>query len=394
MTCAASRTLIGGALTISPKTSEIEFIPPSKTVIHVKGNPYQSNASGHLQFDYHPQTMDLDLQSMLLNIEPFNTDIGTFSENKVAMLNYPTAKCTDSSPVFGQPCDNYQIPTGEFIGAESSKHGGKTLLWNSENVKPLDISIDHVNRTFDITGTIQTTITLNGQPTKMDIIPDLKGRFVSFSPKAVGIESTTYAECEENTNATPINLTAAGSFDVYAPSPANLPKYEWYEDYGTPTEHLWGNKADVQINPHQLAYGIHSISLLVEDMDGLVDIDTFDVEVGDSVAPDLIIPADIETQIYPPGTGSVYVEIGKANSNDICSDKVMVSNDAPKNQQFPPGETRVTWQADDGRGNLTTAEQKVNVRVLAPFPAALISTILLGALVLAGYLLFRKSKNI
>jgi len=393
MDCASAHTLTGGALKISPMTSEIEFIPPSKAAIHVKGKQYQSSASGHLQFDYHPQTMDLELQSMLLNLAPFQTDIGTFSENKVAMLNYPTAKCTDTSPVFGQPCDTYQIPAGEFIGAESAKHDGKTLLWNSENVKPLDISIDHIKRTFDISGTIQTTITLNGQPAKMDIIPDLEGRFVSFSPKAVGIESTKYAECQENTNATPVYLNAAGSFDVYAPSPANLPKFEWYEDYGTATEHLWGSKAKVEIKPYQLGYGVHAISLLVEDTEGLVDVDNFNVEVGDSVAPDLTIPADIETQIYSPGTNSVYIDIGKASAKDACASEVMVTNDAPENQLFKPGITMVTWQADDGRGNVTTAVQKINVRVLAPFPTVVLPAILLVGLAIAGYLIFRKLKK-
>jgi len=393
ISCSDKNTLIVGALKAYPHSSEIEFMVPSKASIKIKGKQYKSDAGGYLQFDYAPKTLDLQLNSMQLKFTPFNTDIGTFENNIVALLNNPKTVCKDPSPAFGQPCNLYQVAKGDFVAAESAKHKGKTLLWQSENIQPLDIQINHVKQTFNMTGTLQTTIKINGQDTNMDIATDLYGHFVNFSPKAVTIESTKFSECAENQNQDPVTLDSSGSFDIYVTSPGNLPQYEWYEDYGTSEQYTWGKKPVVTIGAYKLAYGVHSMTLKVADQDGVVDTDTFDVEVADTKPPSLTQPPDIQTSIQPPGTKSLYVDIGEASTSDACADKVMVSNDAPNGNIFPPGVTLVTWEADDGRGNITTAVQKVDVRVLAQFPIWIVSFLILIAIFGAGFVILKAKKK-
>lgn len=149
------------------------------------------------------------------------------------------------------------------------------------------------------------------------------------------------------------------------------------------------------IPPQQFAFGVHSITLVVQDKDGLVASNTFDLEVGDTTAPSLSIPPDVTTPFYPPGTGSVYVPIGEASASDGCSVKAdtLVSNDAPANLLFPPGVTTVTWTADDGRGNLTSAKQKVTVNAIALLEVVFVAVFFVAILVGVYWLRSIKRRN-
>lgn len=352
--------------------SEIRFAAPSKAEISIQGQAQTSTSTvtGTLHFQYQVSSGDMELNSLILNFAPVQTDVGKFQDIVVGLISPAKAHCLDAAPVFGQPCTNYQILKGDLKASTSVSVDGKPILWFSENILPIKITIDHTTRSFKAKGIVRAIIKINDQDTPMDIALDLYGDFVNFAPKAIGVESTKFAECEENTNKKPVILNAAGSFDIYAPVPTNLPRYEWYEDYGLSTEHLWGKQAKVIIPPHTLAYGVHKFTLIVGDKDGLVDMDTFEVTVGDTTPPYLTIPPDITTPIYPPGTKSVQVDIGQATASDACSQPT-IANDAPENLLFPPGVTTVTWQADDDRGNITTAVQKVNVQVVLSLPLRL-----------------------
>lgn len=345
--------------------SQIKFDKPSKADITIAGHAetYTSAATGTLYFDYVVTKHDIQLNSLVLNFSPVDTAVGHFQDMVALLIKPSQAHCKDGMPVYGEPCTHYEISQNELTATESVSLDGKSIVWLSENTAPIDITIDHTKKSFNAKGPIQATIKINDQDTPMDIDLDLYGYFVNFAPVAKGDESTKFSECDENTNQKPVVLNAAGSFEIYLPDPTNLPRYEWYEDFGLVTEHLWGNQKVVTIPQHKLGYGVHKMTLLVGDAQGLVDTTSFDVTVGDTTPPKLTVPPDVTTDIFPAGTESVAVDIGKAGAADACSGNATVSNDASKNGLFPPGLTNVTWQADDTRGNIATAVQKVNVRV-------------------------------
>lgn len=352
-------------LTSFSQGSEIKFDKPSQANITIEGHTetYTSEATGTLYFDYLVTKHDLQLNSLILNFSPVDTAVGHFQNMAAILINQAQAHCKDGMPIYGQPCSHYEIAQGELIATESVLLDGKTIVWPSQNTVPIDVTINHASKSFSAKGTIQATIKINDQDTPMNIDLDLYGYFVNFAPVAKGEESTKFSECEENTNQKPVVLNAAGSFEIYLPDPTNLPRYEWYEDFGLVTEHLWGNQKVVTIPSHTLGYGVHRMTLLVGDTAGVVDTTTFDVTVADTTPPHLTVPPDITTDIYPAGTQSAQVDIGKAGASDACSSSATISNDAPANLLFPPGVTNVTWQADDNRGNVATAVQRVNVRL-------------------------------
>ena len=146
---------------------------------------------------------------------------------------------------------------------------------------------------------------------------------------------------------------------MYDSIPAN--NYEWYEDYGLVTEKLWGTGSHVVIPQGSLSFGVHSITLLVRDNDGVVDTDSFDVDVYDQTPPSLTIPPDAYRMVIPPDQTPALVSLGQASASDGCSSQVLVTNDGPSDSRFAAGVTPVTWTADDGRGNLKSLVQKVFV---------------------------------
>jgi hypothetical protein len=337
----------------------------------VKAKQFKRRVSGALHFDYLHATHDMQINSMILKFDPLDTDVGRFEDITVALVAATKAHCRDQviNPkkimLPNMPCDNYQIRQAEFMTGEGCKLDGKRLLFASENSKPIDITIDHTKRTFAIQGgPLKSLIKVNGKYTPLDISIALSGHFVNFAPKAIGRESTKYVECgmsrgKHSSNLKPVYLTAAGSFDIYDPLPSNPAVYTWYEDYGLVTEKPWGIGKQYTIGQYQLGFGVHSITLLVQDKNGTVDTDTIQVTVGDTLPPDLTVPSDIIWFLVKPDIGPQKVDIGQAWAYDTCSDKVLISNNAPLNLIFQPGTTLVTWEADDGRGNTTKKIQKV-----------------------------------
>jgi len=376
----AGGTVVGSGWPLKVRSylssSEIEFIPQtSLAYIEVKGKNFKKSVSGSLLFEFLYDNHDMKINSMILKLPDFNTDAGNFTDIAVVLLKDTKAHCKDTMPIFNKPCDNYQIPQGEFLCGEECKLDGKTLLFASENSKPMDIKIDHNKRTFVIKGgPLSTMINIDGKLTPLDISINLSGHFVNFAPKAMGSESTRFVECgKENrykpsANKTPVYLNAAGSFDIYEPLPTNPANYEWYEDYGLVTEKLWGKGEKYTIGQYKLGFGVHSITLAVKDKNGVVDTDTIKVTVRDTIPPNLTVPSDIIWFLSKPDIGPQKVDIGQAVASDTCSDNIMISNNAPKNLIFQPGKTSVTWEADDGRGKIATGDQKVTLISLDESP--------------------------
>ena len=86
-------------------------------------------------------------------------------------------------------------------------------------------------------------------------------------------------------------------------------------------------------------------------------IDSFDINVVDTTAPVLTVPADV---VGFEATGALtVVPIGSASATDVADSNVTITNDAPAN--FPLGDTVVTWTATDDSGNSVLDTQTINV---------------------------------
>jgi hypothetical protein len=361
-----------------PYNSEIEFDPSKYTSIadiEINGNQfYNQKVKGNLDFEYQYQTNNMKLNSMVLKIDPLNTDMGRFQDVTMTLWKSTNAKCKDAMPIYHQPCTHYEIAQGDFVVGLSAKLNEKGLLFAGTNQNVMPITINHQTKTFNFQGPLQTVVKVDGKDTPLNISVNLTGHFVNFAPKAFGQESTRHVECGissignkmKSANKDPVKLDSAGSFEIYDAFLTNPPIYEWYEDFGLVTEKLWGNGSIYTIAPYNLGFGVHNITLVVKDKNGIVDTDTFDVEVCDTIPPELTTPKDIT--VYQLATEKepvkVKVDIGQAQAYDTCAEKVMISNDAPKDLLFSPGDTIVTWTADDGHGNLTKKVQKVSVILL------------------------------
>jgi hypothetical protein len=361
-----------------PYSSVIEFNPSkfkSQAGIRILRHMYKKNVSGELHFEYLLDKFGnylegMQINSMLLKVDPLKTDIGTYTDIVISLLEAVTATCKmkqGKPPPWASPCDWYEIPKEQFRTSIAAEEGGVKFIYVARNRLPLVIEIQHKNRTFQIKGGPQSTeVGYNGKTARLDIDIDLWGHFLNFAPTAVGgRESTRLVECSRgrnnvSSNKDPVFLDASGSFEVYDdPIPSSA--HKWQEDYGLVTEKYWGSGRKVTIAEHQLPYGVHHMTLLIRDDFGVADTDTFEVEVQDEIAPNLTVPPDVHFLLVPPNTAPVKLNIGQATATDSCSDSVMITNDAPKDGRFPLGVTIITWTADDGRGNVTTKTQKVNV---------------------------------
>lgn len=374
---------IYGSLKIDPRSflynSEIEFDPlkyksSADITLWLPGKRQDfsnQGVTGNLHFEYQYQTNNLKLNSITLKLTPLNTDAGRFEDINITLWKFSNAACKDKMMPFHQPCTLYDIAQGDLLIGLSAKLNGKGLLFAGTNQNVIHMTIDHPTRTFNFKGPLHTTVNINDKDTPLDISVDLTGHFVNFAPKAFGRESTRSVECGlsrtgnkmTSGNKDPVILDSAGSFEIYDTLPTNPANYEWYEDFGLVTEKLWGKGSKYTIAPYNLGYGVHSFTLVVKDKNGLVDTDTFEVEVRDTIPPEFTMePNDIPIPLSPDEKEPVKVDIGQASAYDNCSENVMVSNDAPKDMLFPLGDTTVTWTADDGKGNINTKWQKVSVR--------------------------------
>ncbi len=363
--CKDRYTLKGGSglLTVVPnyyqQSSQIEFLPSiSVADFTVKGRNVKRKVTGELQFEYLYKTNKMIINGMNLFTDPIEAGGGTFTDITFVLVKPSSAEC-QGTPTWGYPCDRYKVPKESYFTILGSKYKGKDLLFFGANKSPLDVRIDHPTRSFKVSGDLQTTVTIDDEPTPLDIKINLTGRFKNFAPEAVGKESTRFAQCAEKKNRDKIILDAAGSYDIYDSIPSSA--YEWYEDYMLVTQKLWGKGKKVTINPYELVLGVHDMTLVVRDSQGVADTDTLQVIVGDIKPPTISAPHDVYFLITPPDSAPIKLDIGKAGALDTCLGNPFVTNDAPKDLLFPVGTTTVTWVASDGGGN--TAKDTQNIIV-------------------------------
>ena len=91
------------------------------------------------------------------------------------------------------------------------------------------------------------------------------------------------------------------------------------------------------------------------------------VDVSDTTAPMLTVPADIQTVASGPTT---MVDIGLATASDLVDPAPDVDNNMPMGG-FALGTTPVVWTATDNSGNTATGTQMITIAPPAPGPLTL-----------------------
>ncbi|UCG16006.1 MAG: hypothetical protein JSV19_12000, partial [Phycisphaerales bacterium] len=323
-TCDTSKWPVPGSRVIDgafEHNSEVDFSSSNSSASGaVADSGFNSSISGELLFDY--ETNELGAMEVMwvnrmgLDVASFETEVGDFTEIKVALLEPTAAECQDDPAPVATPCEWYQIPTGQFVCLESCRIDGDPVAFTSISNDVIDIHLDPVTHQFTFTGSVQGTVTVDGDNFDIDVTLNLTGDVVNYAPSAAaGYEGDDFAECSDETNESAIYLYAGDSFDV---DDGTLPgsSFEWYEDYGLVTETHWGTGETVTIGIGQLGYGEHNVTLVVTDSQGVLDTDTLVVKVADTTPPVLEEPEDV--QIFTAAPLPTLVSIGEAYASDKC----------------------------------------------------------------------------
>lgn len=154
---------------------------------------------------------------------------------------------------------------------------------------------------------------------------------------------------------TPVTLDGSASTDPDGDTPLT---YEWREGVtvlGT----------GVTLNT-SLAFGSHTVTLKVTDPSGDFSEDTVTVNVVDTTDPMITAPPNVSVSTGPGATtcGAFISDavLGTASASDGCSASVTVTRTGvPSGNNFPVGQTFVTYTADDGHGHTKSAVQTVTV---------------------------------
>ncbi|MDH4126607.1 MAG: HYR domain-containing protein, partial [Gammaproteobacteria bacterium] len=113
--------------------------------------------------------------------------------------------------------------------------------------------------------------------------------------------------------------------------------------------------------------GATTVTWTVTDGAGAMAKDTQSVMVSDTIAPNIILPPDVQST----ATGELtMVGIGIARTTDLVDPFPSLTNDRPSNG-FPLGTTAVTWTSTDASGNVATGRQMVTVVPPNPDPGPL-----------------------
>lgn len=154
---------------------------------------------------------------------------------------------------------------------------------------------------------------------------------------------------------TSVTLDGSASTDPDGDTPLT---YEWREGVtvlGT----------GVTLNT-SLPFGSHTITLKVTDPSGAFSEDTVTVNVVDTTNPLITAPPNVSVSTGPGATScSVFISnatLGNATASDGCSASVTITRTGvPTGNNFPVGQTIITYTADDGHGHTASAMQTVTV---------------------------------
>lgn len=156
-----------------------------------------------------------------------------------------------------------------------------------------------------------------------------------------GLDQTL--QCTEPSGAS-VTLDGSASFDP----DDDILSYLWTGSFGA----ISGSRPALT-----LSIDSHVITLEVDDNRAGSDSDIVNITVQDTISPTLEAPDDITEECTTPN--GQEVNIGAPSVDDICSENIVVSNDAL--ELFVLGLTNVTWSAEDEFGNISQVTHAVNI---------------------------------
>jgi hypothetical protein len=289
----------------------------------------------------------------------------TITELSIGQEATIIANCDDSLPPGPfRLCGSYLVPAGPEPGFKASsfcKVDGDPLEVVLENSQPIPLTVDFTTMTFAMSGgPIEGDFSINGDPYTARVSIDITGPFTSLAPVAGIAETETYWECGDSGTAD-VFLSASTSDDELGGS---IVAYKWIEDRGSLDEKTLATTCD---HTETMGFGVHHLSLLVEDNDGIWNSLDFELEVGDSKIDVVDPPPDVWAQL-PIGAGGASVNIGQASGSDICSGAVDITSNANSSGWYPKGLSVVEYRFDDCNGNVVYHQQKIFVTEVAYYP--------------------------
>jgi hypothetical protein len=136
--------------------------------------------------------------------------------------------------------------------------------------------------------------------------------------------------CDSTVGAT-VTLDGSNSSDPDSTLDTNddIVSFEWFEDYQTPDELRLGDGPSLEVN---LSFGVHVITLVVADSEGLTDTDEITVEIIDVEPPDVSVMTQ-PMMLWPPNHRMVDVtaELTIGDCSAVAVELVSVSSDEPPN---------------------------------------------------------------
>ncbi len=109
--------------------------------------------------------------------------------------------------------------------------------------------------------------------------------------------------------------------------------------------------------PLAFSVGVHTITWTATDTNTLFSTAAQTITITDTTKPDITAPENITEEATAPTTP---VTVGLAIATDLVTDPVTITRDLVANE-FAVGTHTITWKADDGNGNIITAEQTITI---------------------------------
>ena len=109
--------------------------------------------------------------------------------------------------------------------------------------------------------------------------------------------------------------------------------------------------------PLAFSVGVHTITWRATDTNALFSTADQTITITDTTKPDIAAPENITKEATGPTTP---VTVGLATATDLVTDPVTITR-TPTGNDFTVGTHTITWKADDGNGNIITAEQTITI---------------------------------
>ena len=187
----------------------------------------------------------------------------------------------------------------------------------------------------------------------------------------VGDYTVTYTVSDTATNAaTPVirmvTVTDTAAPDIIAPADMTFEATDTLTPldrthYGTATS----TDREAMITddaPLAFSVGVHTITWTATDTNTLFSTAAQTITITDTTAPDITAPENIIKEATGPTTP---VTVGQATATDLVTDPVIITR-SPEGNEFAVGTHTITWKADDGNGNIITAEQTITITDTTP----------------------------